>query len=161
MEKKHGVNIIFFVFIAILFLTISCTKSLKQPAAGQLMKADRDFSALSEKAGMHTAFLTFIADSGVILRDNAYPLEGRNSLADLYSKHSDSSFVLTWEPAFEKISVSGDLGYTWGYYTSRVKATGEVGRGTYLTIWQKQTGGSWKFIVDVGTDGLPAKSKND
>jgi ketosteroid isomerase-like protein len=157
MEKKHGVNIIYFVFIAILFLTISCTKSVKQSVAGQLMKADRDFSSLSEKEGMHKAFLTFVADSGVILRDNAFPLVGRNSLADLYSKNSDSSFVLTWEPAFEKIAESGDLGYTLGYYLRKLKATGVEGRGTYLTIWQKQTDGSWKFIVDVGTDGLPEK----
>jgi ketosteroid isomerase-like protein len=120
------------------------------------MKADRDFSSLSQKEGMHKAFLTFIADSGVILHDNAFPLVGRNSLAALYSKGSDSSFVLTWEPAYEKIAASGDLGYTWGYYRSKVKATGATGTGTYLTIWQKQPDGSWKFIVDTGTQGLPA-----
>jgi ketosteroid isomerase-like protein len=159
MEKKHGVNIIFFVFMAILFLTISCTKSVKQSYAGQLMKADRDFSSLSEKEGMHKAFLTFIADSGVILHDNSWPLRGRNTLADLYSRRSDTAFVLTWEPAFESIAASGDLGYTWGYYTSRVKSTGAEGRGTYLTIWQRQPDGTWKFVADTGTDGLPEKSK--
>jgi ketosteroid isomerase-like protein len=159
MEKKHGVNLIFFVFIAILFLTISCAKSAKQSYAGQLMKADRDFSALSQKEGMHKAFLAFIADSGVILRDNAWPLRGRSALAELYSKGSDSSFVLIWEPAFENISAGGDLGYTWGYYKSKVKATGEEGSGTYITIWQRQPDGTWKFVVDTGTEGLPAKSQ--
>ncbi len=159
MVKKHGVNIIFFVFMAILFLTISCIKSAKPSYAGQLLKADRDFSSLSKREGMHKAFLAFIADSGVILRDNAWPLRGRNALAELYSNKSDSSFVLTWEPAFESISISGDLGYTWGYYKSQVKATGEVGSGTYITIWQRQPDGSWKFVADTGTDGLPAKSK--
>jgi ketosteroid isomerase-like protein len=121
------------------------------------MKADRDFSALSEKEGMHKAFLTFIADSGVILRDNNFPLKGKNSLAELYLKHSDTSFVLTWEPFFEKISSGDDLGYTYGIYKSRVKVTGETGTGTYLTIWQRQPDGTWKFVVDVGTQGLPEK----
>lgn len=158
MGKKRGVNIVFFVFIAILFLTISCTKSAKPFNAGQLMKADREFSALSAKEGMHKAFLSFIADSGVILRDNAWPLKGKNSLVEQYSKHSDTSFVLTWEPAYEKIAASGEIGYTYGYYKSRVKATGEEGAGIYITIWEKQPDGSWKFVLDTGTDGLPARS---
>jgi ketosteroid isomerase-like protein len=159
MGKKNGFNIIFFVFIAIIFFTISCTKSTKQSYDGQLMKADREFSTLSVKEGMHRAFLSFIADSGVILRDNAWPLAGKNSLAELYSEHSDTSFVLTWEPVFEKISASGDLGYTWGYYKSKTKASGEEGTGTYITIWQRQSDGKWKFVLDTGTQGLPARSK--
>jgi ketosteroid isomerase-like protein len=159
MRKKHGFNIMFFVFIAILFLTISCIKSVKRSFKGQLMNADSEFSALSGKEGMHKAFLSFIADSGVILRDNAWPLVGRNSLADLYSIHSDTAFVLTWKPAFEKIAESGDLGYTWGYYKSRVISTGEEETGTYLTVWQRQNDGKWKFVLDTGTQGLPARSE--
>ena len=155
MNNKSGFNIVFFVFMATLIVIISCTKSVKTPETGQLMKADRDFSALSVKEGMHKAFLEFIADSGILLRDKAYPLVGKSALADLFSKGSDTSFVLTWEPAFEKIAAGGDLGYTWGYFKNSVKATGEETRGTYLTIWQKQPDGSWKFVVDVGTQGLP------
>ena len=155
MNKKSGINIVFFVFMATLILIISCTKSLKTPESGELMKTDRDFSALSVKEGMHRAFLEFIADSGVLMRDKAYPLVGKAALASLFSKGSDTSFVLTWEPAFEKIAASGELGYTYGFFTRRVKSTSEEERGTYLTIWQKQHDGSWKFIVDVGTQGLP------
>jgi ketosteroid isomerase-like protein len=154
MNKKSGVNIVFFVFIAILFLIISCSKSAKSTREGQLMKADREFSALSLKQGMHKAFLEFIADSGVLLRDNSYPLIGKTTLAGLFAKSSDTSFVLTWEPAYEKIAGSGDLGYTYGFYTRKVKSTGEVNRGTYLTIWKKQSDGSWKFVLDTGTQGL-------
>jgi ketosteroid isomerase-like protein len=36
----------------------------------------------------------------------------------------------------------------------KVKATGEINKGTYLTIWEKQPDGSWKFVVDTGTQGL-------
>jgi len=155
MRKLNGFNILFFVFTAILFLIISCTKTVKTSGAGQLLKADRDFSALSEREGMHKAFLTFIADSGVILRDNNWPLRGKNALATLYAGRSDTSFVLTWEPAFEKIAAGGETGYTWGYYKSRIKATGETGQGTYITIWEKQPDGTWKFVLDTGTEGLP------
>lgn len=159
MKKKTGINIVFFVFIAILILIISCIKSVNKPETGQLLKADRDFSALSVREGMHKAFLAFVADSGVLLRDKAWPVVGRNALADLLSRSSDTSFVLTWEPAYEKIAASGELGYTYGFSTLRVKATGEEFRGCYLTVWEKQADGSWKFVLDVGTDDLPEKSE--
>ena len=159
MRKKYGFNLVFFEYIAILFLIISCNNSPNKPESGQLMKADRDFSALSVREGMHKAFLEFVADSGVILRDNSYPIEGRKAIEDLFAGRIDSTFILTWEPVYEKVALSGELGYTYGYYVSRVKATGEEGRGTYITIWQKQPDGKWKFVMDTGTDGLPAKLK--
>jgi ketosteroid isomerase-like protein len=159
MKIKYGFNLVFFEYIAILFLIISCNESIRRPENGQLLKADRDFSALSVREGMHKAFLEYVADSGVILRDNSYPLEGRKAISDLFAGRSDSSFILTWEPAYEKIALSGELGYTYGYFTSRIKATGEESKGTYLTIWQKQPDGRWKFVMDTGTDGLPDRSK--
>jgi len=30
-----------------------------------------------------------------------------------------------------------------------------VEKGTYITIWQKQANGNWKFVLDTGTQGLP------
>ncbi len=155
MRKKCGFNIVLFVMPAILFLTISCTGTIRKDLSGQLISTDREFSALSGKEGMHRAFLEYMADSVVILKDNSLPLRGKGTLAELYSRNSDSSFILTWEPAFEKISTGGDIGYTWGYYRSRSKQTGEVSSGTYITIWEKQPGGKWKFILDTGTTGLP------
>jgi len=159
MKTKNGVNLVFFVYIAILFLIISCNNSVNGPEPGQLLKADRDFSALSVKEGMHKAFLEFAADSAVMLRDKSYPLVGRGAISDLFAGRSDTSFTLSWEPVYEKIATGGDLGYTYGTYTRKNKASGEEGRGTYLTIWQKQADGRWKFVLDTGNDGLPPKSE--
>jgi ketosteroid isomerase-like protein len=72
-----------------------------------------------------------------------------------YSGKSDTSFVLSWEPMYEKISAGGDLGYTYGIHSTLEKATGSVTRGTYVTIWLRQPDGSWKFVLDTGTQGLP------
>jgi ketosteroid isomerase-like protein len=155
MKKKNGVNIMLFVLIMQLFFMFSCTKNSKKSQTGMLIKTDLAFSDMSEKDGMHKAFLVFFADSGVILRDNGYPVKGKKALMELYSKRPDTSFILTWKPIYEKISDSGDLGYTYGFYRSRQKSTGEISQGTYLTIWEKQTDGSWKFVMDTGTQGLP------
>ena len=66
-------------------------------------------------------------------------LKGKRTLADRFSGKRDTTFILTWEPLFEKISESGDLGYTYGLHTNTDKITGEITKGTYITIWQKQT----------------------
>jgi len=159
MKKKTGFNILLFVLIMQLFFAISCIKSSRSRNDGVLIKTDQLFSDLSEKDGMHKAFLAFFADSGVMLRDNGYPIKGRGQLMEIFSRGSDTGFSLIWKPVFEKIAESGDLGYTYGYYKRTVKSTGEIGRGTYVTIWEKQRDGSWKFVMDTGTDGLPEDKK--
>jgi ketosteroid isomerase-like protein len=159
MKKKNGVNIMLFVFIIILIGAINCSKSTKKLIAGILLQTDRDFSAMSVKEGMFKSFLFYIADDGVILRNNSYPSKGKEKLKERFTGKSDTAFILSWEPLFEKISESGDLGYTYGLHTNTDKVTGEITKGTYITIWQKQSDGSWKFVLDTGTQGLPDRSE--
>jgi ketosteroid isomerase-like protein len=155
MKKKNGFNIMLFVFIINFFFILSCSKATKSSPSGVLLKTDRDFSAMSEKSGMFTAFLFYIAEDGVILRDNSFPAKGRDNLQDRFAGKTDTTFILTWEPLYEKISESGELGYTYGIHTNTDKNTGEVTKGTYVTMWLKQPDGSWKFVLDTGTQGLP------
>ena len=80
MKKKNGFNIMLFVFIINLIFILSCTKAAKnKPSAGILLQTDRDFSAMSVKEGMFKAFLFYIAEDGVILRDNSFPSKGKES----------------------------------------------------------------------------------
>jgi ketosteroid isomerase-like protein len=157
MKKNSGVNIMFFVFIIISIVTISCAISVKKQFSGILLQTDRDFSQMSVKEGMFKAFLYYIDNEGVVLRNNSFPEKGKETLAKRFSGRTDTTFILSWEPLFEKISESGDIGYTYGIHTNTDKATGKITQGTYITIWQKQADGSWKFILDTGTQGLPEK----
>jgi ketosteroid isomerase-like protein len=157
MAKKKGVNIMLFAIITILIPIISCRDISPGISPGVLLQTDRDFSAMSVSDGMFKAFLFYIADDGVILRNNSFPSKGKEALKEYFSEKSDTGFVLTWEPLFEKISEGGDLGYTYGTHTNTNKSTGEKSRGTYVTIWQKQSDGSWKFVLDTGTQGLPVE----
>jgi ketosteroid isomerase-like protein len=157
MKKKNGFNIMLFVFMAILIIIFSCTKKNGKKMTGTLLQTDREFSEMSRKEGMFVAFLAYIAEDGVILRDNSYPEQGKEKLQSRFDGRSDTSFVLTWEPLFEKIAESGEIGYTYGTHTNLDKASGTVTKGTYVTIWLKQPDGSWKYILDSGTQGLPEK----
>jgi len=158
MKKKNGFNIMLFVFIFDLIFILSCSRAVENHSPGALIKADREFSAMSVREGMFKAFLFYMAEEGVILRDNSYPEKGKEALLKRFSGRSDTSFVLSWDPLYEKISESGELGYTYGIHTTLEKTTGEIARGTYITVWEKQPDGSWKFALDTGTKGLPGMS---
>ena len=157
MVKKNGVNLVFFVFIIIFALNISCKKTSSSNMIGDLIKTDRAFSMMSESEGMHKAFLSYIADDGVLLRDGSFPITGKEAVVGLFNKTDDSGFLLRWEPLFERLSSDGNIGYTYGTFESVDSEGGTVSRGTYVTIWQKESDGSWKFVLDSGTQGLPEK----
>jgi ketosteroid isomerase-like protein len=114
---------------------------------------------MSAKEGMFKAFQFYIADEGVVFCDNSFPAKGREALKEYYEGKSDTSFILTGEPDFEKITGCGDIGYAYGIHTTREKATGRISQGTHITIWQKKKDGTWKFILDKETQGLPENPK--
>lgn len=121
-------------------------------------ETDRYYSSLSAEKGMNTAFLAMFDSAGVKLSANRMPVEGLQAIRQLLAVKNDSDFILTWEPAFEKVAASGELGYTYGIYKVTNKGTGEkTGEGTYCTIWQKNANGEWKALLDTGNEGLGNK----
>ena len=124
------------------------------PAPEDLIKVDMEFSALSKEIGMKLAFLEYAADSAVLLQRNVMPMVGKKVISAAFESFSDDGFTLTWEPLYADISRSGDLGYTYGLYTSFIKADSSVIRGKYVTIWKRQADRSWKFVLDGGNEGL-------
>lgn len=141
--------------LCLLFLLFSCSE--KKPVADPqvLMDADSAFSDYSVKNGFQKAFIEFAHDSVVLLKANRMPIVGKQGLIDSYAGKSDSNIVLTWKPAKAIIAQSGELGYTYGFWT--FIAQKDTSRGTYLTIWKKNASGQWKFILDTGNSGLGNK----
>jgi ketosteroid isomerase-like protein len=103
---------------------------------------------------MKYAFLEYAADSAVLLQRNVMPVVGEKAVSAAFETFSNTGLTLTWEPLDADMSKSGDLGYTYGLYTSFIKADSTVTRGKYVTIWEKQTDNSWKYVLDGGNEGL-------
>jgi len=139
------------IILTLIFLT-SCSE--KKPAADPkvLMDADIAFSDYSAQNGLQKAFIEFAHDSVVLLKPNRLPIEGKQSLIDSYRGRNDSNIQLTWKPAKAIIAGSGELGYTYGFWT--FVSPQDTSRGTYLTIWKKNDKGEWKYIADTGNEGL-------
>ncbi len=124
-----------------------------------LKKADTDFSDLSKEKGVKEAFLTYAASDGVLLRPFTMPIAGYEAVKK-FLEEGDSNFQLTWKPLYADISISGELGYTYGTYSLVFKdeAGAEQTRvGTYVSIWKLDADGKWKFVLDTGNTGLEPK----
>ncbi len=143
--------------IILLLLFSSCTnfdggdENASEKSLQEIQQADIEFSNFSRQHGMRKAFMEYIDDDGVMMRDNAMPIIGANAI-EYISSMNDSSIQLTWEPRGGDVAKSGDLGFTYGVY--ELKDSVNRQKGTYVTIWKKQSDGKWKFVLDSGNQGI-------
>jgi len=137
------------------FLLMACsTKVDVQKETESLLQADREFSSYSVQYGMKKAFLDHISDDCVLLRADQRPVEGRASIEANFARFSDAGSILSWTPQKAIVSKSGDMGYTYGIWQSQLKDTTLVFKGTYLTIWKKNSDGKWEAVLDTGNPGI-------
>jgi ketosteroid isomerase-like protein len=112
-----------------------------------LVGVEHAFAKAVAAQGIQGGFLAYLGDDAVLFHPG--PVDGRQWTTD----HPGSKAALGWEPIFADVSRSGDLGYTTGPWEMRER--GAKGRatawGNYVTLWRKQTDGTWKVALDVGT----------
>ncbi|MDQ2719533.1 MAG: hypothetical protein M3Z26_07220 [Bacteroidota bacterium] len=145
---------VFFISILLFSCDLKTDNITKNLSADEIMKADKEFSDMSRQVGMKKAFLEYIDNDGTLLRPNHLPLIGAEAI-DFLSLVNDSAYSLTWKPTKAEISKSGDLGYSFGVYQLATKDT--ILKGTYVSIWKKQSTGAWKFVLDSGNEGISPK----
>lgn len=144
--------------VIVIFFATSC-KEKKQVVINnnaekiKLIDTDKAFSSLSEEKGMKTAFIEYIDSNGVLLKPNHIPIAGANAI-DYLIQQNDTSFTLTWQPHNAVVAKAGDIGYTYGIYSFQPKSADTILYGTYVSIWKKQSDGSWKFVLDSGNEGI-------
>ncbi|OFX58190.1 MAG: hypothetical protein A2066_05940 [Bacteroidetes bacterium GWB2_41_8] len=141
-----------FFLLCIIFSLFSCAENKPVADPQVLIDADIAFSDYSAKNGIQKAFIEFSHDSVVLLKPNRLPIVGKQSLIESYTGKSDSGLVLTWKPESATIAKSGELGFTYGLWT--LIAAQDTSHGTYLTVWEKDTQGNWKYAADTGNEGL-------
>lgn len=119
--------------------------------AQQVRVADSVFADLADRMGSAYAFESSIAPDGAIFGGSRL-LVGPQAVKE-FEEAQGSGTSLTWRPVFVLAAGSGDLGATVGEYiaTGRGPSGAAVQRfGKYLTVWQRQSDGSWKFVMRGG-----------
>ena len=95
----------------------------------------------------------YTEDASVLI-PNAPLLTGKDAISGgIKPMLSDPNFALTFASSKVDVAKSGDLGYTQGTYSMTTtnpatKASYEE-KGKYLTVYRKQTDGTWKSVEDT------------
>jgi ketosteroid isomerase-like protein len=124
-------------------------------ARTQLVKRDWEFSTQSQKEGWRNTFFSYSIDDVRLLRNESFPFVGKKAI-----KEGIGKVKYTWisQPDFGDISLSGDLGYTYGTYELRSDKSEKTEKGNYLRIWRSDNG-EWKIVLEV-TNPLPEEKKS-
>ena len=120
-------------------------------ARDRVRAADSSFSDLSYRMGIPFAFSNTAAADAVIFADPQFVVGPRAIQEYLESRSAQSSLV--WQPVSAWVAGSRDLGFTIGEYTSTERGASGAAiqrTGKYLTVWKRQSDGTWKFVVDGG-----------
>jgi len=113
---------------------------------------DRAFSDLAQVTGNAEAFATYVAPDGANAGSGA-SVEWAFGPDAIRAAHADEPpGLFFWTPEVGDVAASGDLGFTAGFVKANEPnpdgSVSEVIVGKYLTIWQKQRTGEWRFVVD-------------
>ena len=122
-----------------------------QSALQEMVKTEQAFSKMAEEKNARDAFMAFIADDGLLFRPGA--VNGKKWMIEHpVPPPKDKKPLLAWQPAFAGMSASGDMGFTTGPWEAKEDIRDEKPQayGHFVTVWQKQADGSWKFVVDLG-----------
>lgn len=142
-------------------------QSYKTPKAGKgneaanasaLLARDREFSRASTRVGARAAFADYATSEVRVYREGKFPLIGRDLEPAVLPANPG---VWTWEPAAGDVSVSDDLGYTYGSYqiSGDELAAKIIESGNYFRIWKKDKG-TWKVLFDLTNPVPPETNKN-
>lgn len=134
----------FFAFITLTILSKIGAQD-RNTILNSLIANEFTFAKSAAEVGTRDAFLQFIADDGIIFRPN--PINGKTFL----SQSPKRPGLLSWYPSYAEISANGDFGFTTGPADFRKeKDSAAIWFGNFCTVWQRQSNGEWKFLIDIG-----------
>ena len=153
--------------------TVACNQAPATPAAApdthdadvQAIKDTEVAWAKVSAAKDAEKFASYYTDDGSLLPQDAPPVTGKDAIAKAVKQMmSDPNFALDFHGTSWDVAKSGDVGYAQGVYTMTMtnpktkKATPD--KGKYLTVFKKQSDGTWKAVEDmVSSDGPMARAK--
>ena len=137
---------------ALLLIAFTGFTSAQSKDLLDLAATERAFAAETVKVGFRDGFMKYFADDGIGF--GPHPERTREKLQKLSPPTGPRKIVFNWAPMFGDVSEAGDLGYTTGpvLYTDVTDSTKPPRHGLYFSVWQKQSDGSWRVVIDLGVD---------
>ena len=134
--------------------TTSAKSAPKATAVSPEMKAiadsERAFAKLGAATSVRESFPQYFAQDGVIF--NPHPVNLQETFAKRPMPAKPPRGILNWQPEYGDVAASGELGYDTGpsWVVDR-EGKEPTTYGDFFSLWKKQADGSYKVIVDMGT----------
>jgi ketosteroid isomerase-like protein len=117
----------------------------------ELVRTEAEFFEHALQHGFSAALHTYMAPDGFVANSLILGREAQAAKAKA-DEGKPRPNVIRWKPLRADVAASGDLGYTWGVAEAGPGAAGPFKPyGIYVTIWQRQRDGKWKFVYDAAT----------
>ncbi len=157
-----------FVFVCCFVVVAACNQTPPPPpapadnsaaATAQIRSADSDWSKAAGTKQLD-AMVAYYSDDAIVLPPNMPVSRGKDAArAALGPMFAMPGFSLAWKATDAGAAKSGEIGYSLGTYEMTMndpKGNPAKDQGKYVTIWKKQSDGSWKAAVDTFNSDLPA-----
>lgn len=121
-------------------------------ALASMLNAERGFAQASVMHGRNAAFVENFAEESVIFTDKWI-----TNARQFWKERKENAVVLKWEPEFMDIAASRDFGVSTGPWEAQEYRpnTARIGTGYFLTVWKKNSSGTWQVILDAGSSTPP------
>ena len=154
-----------------LFAVLGCSQPTQAPPEidleaerASLMRADRTWSESQVASDDPVDVITAqFLENAHLLAPDAPLIEGSEAIRAVFADlQAIPGYSLSWRPIFAEVGGAGDLGYTIGSYEMVMAPEGAPITivGKYMTVWKKQTDGTWRVAADMfNTDGPPTSDE--
>jgi ketosteroid isomerase-like protein len=147
-----------FAWLLVAGLAVGCGPSANvEQEKVTLMQLDRDWSASIKDLDK---FMSYYAPDATVYAPGMPATSGTGPIREAMAQMTSApGFSLEFSPTKAEVSASGDVGWTTGSYQANMGGTPE--KGKYVTVWRKQTDGTWKVTEDIfnaDSGGAPPSS---
>jgi len=142
-----------FFFLVLIFLSGCSSNKIDTNVEGaRLMQISRDWSKLAQTDSIERT-LSYWADDAIVMSPGQPPLKGKEAIRGMVEESSKiPGFKISWEPLSVFVSGAGDMAYM--IEENQITVNDSLGKpvtefNKAVTIWKRQTDGSWKNVVDM------------
>lgn len=142
--------------IAFVFGILSCNQpKVDTKAEGEkIMEISKEWSRVAS-TGDAEKTLSYWAEDAILMSSGQPPLNGKREIKQMVDESFKiPGFKISWQPKSVHVSESGDMAYILeDSQVSFMDSTGKIitQNNNAVSIWRKQTDGSWKNVVDIST----------
>ncbi len=103
---------------------------------------------LAAEKGFRDSFYAYFADDGIAF--NPHPFRVRVALAGQPS--TPAPMGADWAPVYGDVAAAGDLGWNTGPLVFAGRDGKPDRHGMFFSVWKRQPDGSFKVVLDIGSD---------